>query len=160
MEYEQKVVTVEQLVAACLLIYGKEISFKVLIKVFALFSKELGDEYFLQDGPLNSIDDYIIYDGHSIKLKEEFDLSTVIKNDFTIKNKLAIVAGNDALGYIDFLCNKGCLNCTNPTCRVSSKEKFGVDEMRFPEGNECIGWENKQYKQKVLSYGERQYLYK
>ena len=160
MEYEQKVVTFEQLIAACLLIYGKEISSKVMLKVLALFTKELGNEYTLQDGPLSHIEEYINYDGQNIKLKEEFNLLTVIKDDFTIKNKLAILAGNDALGYIDFLCSKGCLNCTNPTCKVPSCEKSGIDEIGFPEGNECIGWENRQYKQKILTYGERQYLYK
>lgn len=77
-----------------------------------------------------------------------------------IRHYIIKIAGNDALGYIDFLCNKGCLNCTNPTCRVPSYEKSGIDKMKFPEGNECIGWENQQYKEKVLSYGERQYLYK
>lgn len=99
----------------------------------------MGSSFILQDGPLSNIENYIDYDGSNIKLKEEFDLSTVIKDDFTIKNKLVILAGSNALGYVDFLCNKGCLNCTNPTCRVPSCEKMGIDEMRFSEGNECIG---------------------
>ncbi len=160
METEQKVITYEQLIAASLLIYGKKIDSKVIIKILALFKKELGNDYILVDSPLTHIEKYIEHDGNSIKLKEGIDFSTPIKDNFTIKNELAIIAGNDALGYIDFLCNKGCLNCVNPTCTVPSYEKNGLDEMKFPEGNECIGWENNQYKQKIMLYGERQYLYK
>jgi hypothetical protein len=124
MECEQKVITYEQLIAACLLIYGREVSSRVILKVCALFKKELGSKFILQDGPLSNIENYIDYDGQNIKLKEEFNLSTVIKDDFTIKNKLAILAGNDALGYVDFLCNKGCLNCTNPTCEFLIMRKW------------------------------------
>lgn len=160
MENEHKVITYEQLIAAALLMYGKEISSKVIIKILALFRKELGNGYLLMDSPLTHLEKYIERDIKGIRLIDGIDFSTTIKDNFTIKNELAILAGNDALGYIDFLCNKGCLNCMNPTCSVPSYEKNGLDEMKFPEGNECIGWENKQYEQKILTYGERQYLYK
>jgi len=38
--------------------------------------------------------------------------------------------------------DKGCFNCTNGSCRVSSNEKIGFDKLGNKQGNSCIGWEN------------------
>ncbi len=48
--------------------------------------------------------------------------------------------------------NKGCFNCTNPSCRVPSIEKVGLDKDGNIQGNSCLGWNNDELiiKQKVL----------
>lgn len=40
--------------------------------------------------------------------------------------------------------NKGCLNCTNPSCRANVWEKAGLDSFENPQGNSCIGWSNRE----------------
>ena len=38
--------------------------------------------------------------------------------------------------------NKGCINCTNGTCRVENDEKVGLNELNQPQGYHCYSWNN------------------
>lgn len=53
---------------------------------------------------------------------------------------------------IERLEDKSCNTCVNPSCRVETSEKSGLNELGEPVGHNCVGWYNPEYigKSKVL----------
>ena len=153
MEDNRKTITFEQLIAATLLNYKQTIYNHELLAIMALFSKYTNNKYRLVDGPLSHLEEYVNYDGYMASLKDgvHFNDSLIVNNhEYTLKDRFALIAGNDALGYIDFFVSKGCLNCINSCCSKKSYQKNGRNNDGLPEGNKCEDWENKKYQQMVL----------
>ena len=54
----------------------------------------------------------------------------------------------ELLNLREILIHKSCLSCTNGHCRVSTKEKVGLEDGQ-PAGSMCIGWKNPKIEEKA-----------
>ncbi len=162
MEQNENKISFEQIIAAALVNYKKELTAYDVVELLALFRKYTTGRYEFTDGDISRIEMFLAPESGGYRLKEGLNLEMPVvekEPDFTIKLALALIAGPEALGYTAFFASKGCQNCLNPSCSVPSNEKIGLDEQNMPQGNKCVAWENGEYKEKALAK-TNQYLYK
>lgn len=70
-------------------------------------------------------------------------IEKVTKNSSEFYTKLASALSVEEQQFLQNLVeNRNCSNCLNDHCKLESFEKIGLDELKNPQGSDCLGWSN------------------
>lgn len=70
-------------------------------------------------------------------------IEKVTKNSSEFYTKLASALSVEEQQFLqNSVENRNCSNCLNDHCKLESFEKIGLDELKNPQGSDCLGWSN------------------